>query len=419
MALDERIVAAAPSCFITSLERLFATIGPQDAEQNIHGQVAFGMEHADYLLMHSPRPTLLCTATKDFFDIQGSWTTFREAKRLYTLLGYPERIDLVETDTTHGFPKGQREAMVRFMSRWLLGKDQPIVEAPATLSKEADLLCTRTGQVLEELKGKSCFDLNAARARELAQQRATKEMKPEELRANVAKLIGVTLPVPAAKVKDMGVIERKEYRISKLLFETEAGIAVPALLFQKGEADKGPLVIYLHGQGKSAAAAPGGPLEQLVAAGNRVLAIDPRGMGETAAGNPSGKPSFFGVDFKESYLGLHLNRPLLTQRVYDVLSVIQQAAKDASTEVQIVGVGGAGPIALHVAALEPRIKKTAIEKGVTSWTNVASTPVTYDQLTHVVPGALRMYDLPDLAKLAAGLTIREAVDAAGKPIVNK
>src|SRR5207244_5208804 len=33
LALDERIVAAAPSCYLTSLERLFATIGPQDAEQ--------------------------------------------------------------------------------------------------------------------------------------------------------------------------------------------------------------------------------------------------------------------------------------------------------------------------------------------------------------------------------------------------
>src|SRR3989442_272327 len=67
MALDERIVAAAPSCYITSLERLFATIGPQDAEQNITGQVAFGMEHADYLLLHAPRPALLLTGTRDFF----------------------------------------------------------------------------------------------------------------------------------------------------------------------------------------------------------------------------------------------------------------------------------------------------------------------------------------------------------------
>ena len=58
MALDDRIAVAAPSCYITSLERLFATIGPQDAEQNITGQVAAGMEHADYVTMRAPKPTL-------------------------------------------------------------------------------------------------------------------------------------------------------------------------------------------------------------------------------------------------------------------------------------------------------------------------------------------------------------------------
>ena len=91
MALDDRIVAAAPSCYITSLERLFATIGPQDAEQNITGQVAFGMEHADYVTMRAPQPTLICVGTRDFFDIQGAWTTFREAKLLYGMLGHGER----------------------------------------------------------------------------------------------------------------------------------------------------------------------------------------------------------------------------------------------------------------------------------------------------------------------------------------
>jgi dienelactone hydrolase len=63
MALDDRIAAAAPSCYITSLERLFATLGPQDAEQNITGQVAFGMDHADYVTMRAPRPTLICVGT--------------------------------------------------------------------------------------------------------------------------------------------------------------------------------------------------------------------------------------------------------------------------------------------------------------------------------------------------------------------
>src|SRR5262245_26357397 len=65
MALDDRIVAAAPSCYITSLERLFPTRGPQDAEQNITGQVALGMEHADYINMRAPRPTLIRADSRD------------------------------------------------------------------------------------------------------------------------------------------------------------------------------------------------------------------------------------------------------------------------------------------------------------------------------------------------------------------
>ena len=37
--------------------------GPGDAEQNIHAQIAFGMDHADYVLMRAPRPTLICSAS--------------------------------------------------------------------------------------------------------------------------------------------------------------------------------------------------------------------------------------------------------------------------------------------------------------------------------------------------------------------
>ncbi|MCE9532618.1 MAG: acetylxylan esterase [Planctomycetes bacterium] len=421
MALDDRILAAAPSCYVTSLERLFATIGPQDAEQNITGQVAFGLEHADYLMMRAPKPTLILAASKDFFDIQGTWTTFREAKRFYTMLGVPERVDLVETDTTHGYPKGHREAMLRWMSRWLLDKDMPLVEEMMTLPKDSDLLCTRTGQVLEDLKGKSVFDVTAERARELVKVRAKSTMTAEDLRKQVAKKIGVTLPVPAAKVAKGDIIERKEYRITKLIFTTEPGISVPGLLFEKKGQATGPLIIYLHGLGKNTDAGVDGEIEKSVLRGNRVLAIDPRGFGETSAGVPSGKPSHFGVDFTTAFLGLHLDRPLLGQRTFDVLSVIEKMAADSKGEIHLVGIGSASAIALHVAALDQRISKTSVENGVLSWTNVATTAVSFDQLTHVVPNALAVYDLPELASLIAprALWIRGTLDAALKPVSRK
>ena len=182
MALDDRIAAAAPSCYITSLERLFATLGPQDAEQNITGQVAFGMEHADYLALRAPRPTLILASTHDFFDIQGTWTTFREAKQLYGLLGHPERVDIIEENTTHGYPKAHREAMVRWMRRWLLRKDDAPSEGDIAVAADAELQCTRTGQVLSEFHGKSVFDLNADRATELSRQRGIR-LGPQQGRA--------------------------------------------------------------------------------------------------------------------------------------------------------------------------------------------------------------------------------------------
>ena len=55
MALDDRIAAAAPSCYLCGFSALLRTIGPQDAEQNIFGQLAFGMDHGDYVMMSRRR----------------------------------------------------------------------------------------------------------------------------------------------------------------------------------------------------------------------------------------------------------------------------------------------------------------------------------------------------------------------------
>jgi cephalosporin-C deacetylase-like acetyl esterase len=424
MALDDRILAAAPSCYITSLERRFATLGPQDAEQNITGQVAFGMEHADYLNLRAPRPTLLCAATRDFFDIQGTWTTFREATQVYGVMGHSERVALVEFNTGHGYPKPQREAVVRWMSRWLLNKDAAAVEGDIAVAKDRDLQCTRSGQVLEDFAGKSVFHLNAEREKELAVQRGKlwETKSRDELLKEVRGLIGLPAKVKPATTKLKVELPRDGYTVCKLLLETEPGIQVPALYFEKKGAMPGqPLILYVHGEGKAADAAPGGPIEKLVMKNNRVLALDLRGFGETAPAAPGKGPSYFGTDFKDTFLSLHLNRPLLGQRTYDLLAVIESlmtAAAFDKVPLHVIGVGTAGPVALHAAALEPRIKSVTLERSLLSWANVVRTPISYNQLTNVVPGALKVYDLPDLAALVAPrpLTIRGTVDARDQAV---
>ncbi|MCI0456939.1 MAG: acetylxylan esterase [Gemmataceae bacterium] len=422
MALDERIVAAAPSCYITSLERLFATIGPQDAEQNITGQVALGIEHADYLAMRAPRPTLICSATRDFFDIQGTWTTFRESSLLYGLLGHGERVALVEFDTGHGYPRPQREAVVRWMRRWLLNRDDAPVEGKFAIEKDSALQCTRSGQVLEDFKGRSAFHLNAQRADELTRQRAKANRGREELLRETRRLLALQSEIPAARLRQAGQIKRDGYEIRKVVFDTEPGIQVPGLWFVPGgPAGKRPLTLYVHGQGKAVEAGPGGAIEKLVKAGQEVLALDLRGLGETAPAAPPRKPNYFGTDFKETYLALHLNRPLLGQRVHDLLAVVESLTKDKGTTgrpLHVVGVGAAGPVVLHAAVLDPRLGEITLERSLLSWTAVARTPITFNQLTNVVPGVLEVYDLPDLAATVAPrpLTMRDLLNPAQQPV---
>jgi dienelactone hydrolase len=425
MALDERIFAAAPSCYITSLERLFATIGPQDGEQNITGQVAFGMEHADYLLLHAPRPTLLLVASRDFFDNQGTWTAYHEASLVYGVLGHPERVHLAEFDTGHGYPKPQREAMVQWMRRWLLEKDDaPPAEPDVVIAKDEKLQCTRTGQVLLDFKGKSAFHLNVDCEKELAGPRAKllEVTGTEDLLKDVRRLIAVPDKVAAAQVREIGTVKRDGYVIHKRLFQPERGIPVPALDFVPvdGTSVKA-VVLYLHGAGKAADAARGGVIEKLVQSGKRVLALDLRGLGETAPG-PAGKgKNLLGADVKEAFLGLHLNRPLLGQRVEDVLSVVEWLANDPAIKhlpIDAIGIGAAGPVALHAAALDVRIVELTLEQSIVSWSAVVRTPLSVGQLSNVVPDALATYDLPDLARRLTPrrLTVRDAVDPTGQPV---
>jgi hypothetical protein len=82
----------------------------------------------------------------------------------------------------------------------------------------------------------------------------------------------------------------------------------------------------------------------------------------------------------------------------------------------VIGKGTAGPIALHAAALDPRIGGLTLDHTLTSWSDVVRTPLARHQLASVVPGVLASYDLPDLAATLAPrtLSIRAAVDPAGR-----
>lgn len=425
MALDPRIVCASPSCYLTTFSRLLHTIGAQDAEQNIFGQVAFGMDHADYILMRAPKPTLICSATRDFFDITGTWRTFRDAKRLYTRMGFPERVDLVENDDKHGYKRLLREAAVRWMARWLLGRDAPITEpADLTVLDEKAARCTPTGQVLDLPGARSVYDINRDYAAELAavrkrlwlSDRAAALKKVREL-AGVRPLSGL----PGVRTEERGAVSWRAGTVRKIVLRPEEGIWLPALLFEPAAAKDRPPVLYVHAGGKAAGAKPGGAIESLVRAGRTVLAVDPRGIGETAQTRQRYFVPHFGPDGQDVYAAYLLGKSFVGMRAEDILVCARWLAQKTGRErVDLSAEGHVGVPALHAAALEPGAFASLTLTGtLASWESVIERGMTRRQLINAVHGALTAYDLPDLVRSLQGkvkVTIVRPVDAAGRPL---
>lgn len=431
MAVDLRIKAAAPSCYLTTLERLFDTIGPQDAEQNFPGQVAFGIDHVDYITLRAPLPTIMCVGTQDYFDIDGAWTTFREAKAIYGLLGHGERMDLFEFNDKHGFSLPRRTAAMRFLRRWLVGKDDNPEEGELQLSSDPELQCTQSGEVLADFKGGvSVFDLNRKRADELAERRkmlwaghrakALDEVRRLSGMRPATGTPGAGLAQPASS---FAMKSGAKGSVQKIILQNQGELPIPALLFQpvSDKPTKRPAVLYVSGDGKSVDAGADGSIAALVGTGKTVLSIDVRGIGETTHGSTKNRDGYFGTDFEPTLLALHLNRPMIGQRAEDVIVALNYLlSRDDvdSKQIEVIGTGTCGPVVLHAAAFDERIAKTTIVGSIESWSAVAASPLAKNQLTNVVPFALEYYDLPNLVAAIAPRTveIRDPVDPTGKPL---
>jgi dienelactone hydrolase len=421
MALDDRIVSAAPGCFITTSVRKNETPGAGDAEQNIYDQYGYGLDFADYLIMRAPRPVQILSATRDYVPIAGAWETFREAKRVYTRLGYPERVDLVETDAPHGYSVQLREASTRWMRRWLCGDDTPIFEQPAPSFTNQEIACTPGGAVLALPGARSMVDLNRAEAARLAplRQAAWAPLTDAARRDRVRQTAGIRAlaELPAVRVESQGHLPRAGSRIEKLVLTRGADVPLPALRFRP-EKSSGRACLYVHGRGKQIDAAPGGPIAQLVAEGVDVLAVDVRGFGETSMNGWRVRPAeIAGDNGAEFYIAYMMGRSFVGLRAEDILVAARAFAGmigATPTKLELVAVEDATIPALHAAAVEPaQFASVRLSRAIDSWQRVIDASVPRRQLEAAVHGVLRTYDLPDLVALAGRVQLLEPVDAAG------
>ncbi len=408
MAIDDRIVAAAPSCFITTLQRIYEELGPSDGEQQFPDMGLKGLDHADFLMMRAPRPTMILAARQDFFPFDGTLQAYDEAKRFFAVYGKADHVGLFVHDDKHGWSRPRRMAAERFMRRWLLDQQEPIAseaDFEQEVLPDGQLQVTKTGQVIEEYSNEITVpQITLKKARELASARE-RFWGTGDRAAHIAKvreLLALDRAKGIVQTELLGEVSENGYTIKMLLIRRD-GFPIPALLFtpDKSEPDAMPaLLVDSRGMAQAAEAA-GGPLQLRLAAGRVVLAVDVRGYGETR----DTKSRAYNDEFRNTRLAHHIGQPLLGQRVADVLAAVQvlgEVCERRDAPVELVAAGRMAPVALHAAFLDRRIAALECHGGIRSWIDdVLAKADQPNLMAYSVPNALKWYDLPDLQQAVA------------------
>ncbi|MBQ3387973.1 MAG: hypothetical protein IJG60_02020 [Thermoguttaceae bacterium] len=409
MALDSRVFCAAPSCYLCSLygAQTHKSV-PQDAEQNIFGQLGFGMDHADYIIMRAPNPTLLNTKTGDFFDIHDTWTAYRDALRIYSRQEHSERLSIIEIEGEHGYCPEILDATVSWFLRWLAGRDVRITGSyPLPLLTTDEIKSVPNG-VMALPGARTTYDINRDYSEELKETRKaglenlTREEFAERVRrtAVIRPLEEIPYPEPWA------VPDRPEMAVLK----TDSGIGIPICRQAAGNGS-GTVKLIAAETGNQSAEVSRIAKEIGGDRGDAVWSIEPRGWGESRTeGTSYYNKDVFGPDGTVWYLAYLLGETYVGSRAEDILAAARWLKENEECQIELTADSPSSALAaLHAAAAAPELfGKISLGADILprSWAGYVDSAPEPFLLQNVIHGVLRVYDVEDLIRFT-GCTVRQ------------
>ena len=391
-ACDDRIYAAAPECYITSFKRLLQSIGPQDAEQNPYNSIVKGFDHADYLHIRAPKPTLIITTTHDFFSIQGARETFAEVQKSYAALGQPENVQMVEDLGVHESTRNNREALYAFFQKHLglPGNSEDVETTPFSVE---ELWVTPTGQVGTSFECKTVFDLNQ-------KYFAGKKIPENGLPEQVAQTAGIEFDRKLTAAVYTGKFSKNGIEVKKYFLENNLkDFALPVYLIKDETKNTEKPVVWFHPEGK-AKVLDEPLLKEMLVAGKMIIAADLPGTGELHDPEFTGDGVIQGIPFNYTF-GANLagkSIPGIQAEAIDLLvQFIQKKFPEKTTEAIVEG--NAAPAVLHLAVLKNPFRKITFRNFPGPVEELVKEKY-YDpaQAFNAVPGSLNYYDLQDLTE---------------------
>jgi hypothetical protein len=217
---------------------------------------------------------------------------------------------------------------------------------------------------------------------------------------------------------------RKGYSIEKIEFLSEPGVYIPTWVFAPAKRDPAkPTMLWVDESGKEAEGMEFGRLEERARAGELIVAVDVRGIGETRPPHapPGSRPGVFAhlfdVETAMAYMAWYLDESLLGMRVFDVIRSVDYALSRGGTGVNVHARGAGALWALFAAALDERIQSLTAERMLLSYRSLVLTDRYVHNASSFAKDILLEADLPQVAGLMAPrkLHLIEPTDAMKQP----
>jgi pimeloyl-ACP methyl ester carboxylesterase len=383
-ALDPRIKAVVPSCYITSMPMRMANrifFDPDsDPEQDLFATLSRNVGYTGLLLLMYPRPLMVASAVLDFYPIEGARKSFRETQRVYERLQHGDRIAMTEGYHGHQYSDENQEAGLDFLDRF---NGMPLRSGllKAKELPDQDLLCTKSGQVmLEESDARSLMDVireyyeehkaAAPRTNLAAQYRASKAPAVDSWTTTQFK--GAPPADTEITWQQEGTTRVGDFQIDKYVLRHSKLLVMPLLYIHKTSGKQNDALLWFSETGK-ATASDWPQIETLLRSGHDIITFDFRGLGETrmqyTAVSPD-DPLLGKLDFDHAYmnplsgvLANHVYNALLSGRPYfyqmiDDAKIAKRFAEDklGAKVTAVAAPSDAFTVAAAIAEVTPGIK---------------------------------------------------------------
>lgn len=420
-AADDRLAAAAVC--MGNIENVAALpfLPPgstDDAEQDFVDSGPVGFDRWDLFYPFAPKPMLIWPSDRDFYAtysseyITNGWQEYQKLKATYVTLNHANRLAWADTPLPHSLAYDSRLLIYSWFKSWLKHDMEPVREEPPTNPESfATLWATDSGSVVRSLNSATAFSMNKSR-------------QIQHTGIALDSLLRVSRPKDSVSARTISRVQLRKMRVGVLEVASAPAVWLPAwLLVAENSSRKKPVLLVLDPAGSEPLWFGSG--DPVLDAGSPVIcAADIRGVG---ALTPEFSPGFSGYaawhEQEENYAwgSLILGKPLLGQRVTDILAIVAALRKHSDAEGRPIRIAATGKLtvpALFATVLDPGIHGLFLSGGLTSFRDVVDSELYDHPFANFVPGLLNQTDLPELAASIAPrpIMLGGMVNAKGEKI---